>query len=372
MGAKYAMQIPAAKTLLRRSYKIAVGLHAVCSGLLRSRSPNPRIFYGGARTGHAGGARVKVSRLNEFFPEHRWSYNLIYCLSNTPYIPGYALRLQKHRGIPIVLNQSGAFYAGWFNGDCQGHNAEMAHAYHLADHIFWQSEFSRVSTRKFLGEREGPGEVLYNAIDTEHFRPLKKAEESRNNQFRFLVSGKTDLHLIYRIESAVNGLAHVRKQGLEASMTIAGVMSSETKTRIQHLVSDLGLLKYISFHGPYTQEQAPTLYNSCDAYILLTHNDVCPNSALEAMSCGLPVIHASTGGTPELVGQTGFRIETAESWDQPSVPVASDVAQAMMTVANSRKALSALARQRAVDKFDVKHWIQRHAEVFEKLLMERS
>jgi len=372
MTTKHAMHIPVSKTFLRHSYKAAAGLHSVVTGLFRSHRPDPRVFYGGAYAGNAGGGPVKIQRLKKVFPEHRVSYNLIYGLSNAPYIPGYALRIQKSRNIPIVVNQSGTFYAGWYKGDCQAANDEMAHGHHLADHVFWQSEFSRLSTGKFLGERAGAGEVLYNAVDTGFFLPFAEARETHERPFRFLVSGKTDAHLIYRIVSAVKGLACARKQGLEASLLIAGVMSLETKNKVQELVNNLDLLNCVSFHGPYRQEQAPSLYNSCDAYLLLTHNDVCPNSVLEAMACGLPVIHTSTGGTRELVGGTGMMIETFESWDAPSVPDEKAVAHAMIEVANNRAALSTTARNRAVEHFDIAHWMSRHSEVFKNLLAERS
>ena len=366
------MHIPAAKTLLRKSYKVAMGLHAVASVPFSSWSTQPRIFYGGARAGDAGGAPVKVKRLNEYFPEHRWSYNLIYCLSNTPYLPEPALRLLKGRGVPIITNQSGAFYAGWYAGDWQARNTEISHAYHLADHVFWQSEFSRQSVKKFLGERDGNGEVLYNAVDTKTFQPRPLTRGPAESGFRFLVSGKTDPHLAYRVEAAIKGLAHARQQGLEASLKIAGVMTMETSKIIGELVNNCGLSDCVTFTGSYTQTQAPTLYASCDAYVLLTHNDVCPNSALEAMACGLPVIHASTGGTPELVGKAGAMIETSESWERPSIPDARDVAQAMITVASNHSVLASLARLRAIEKFDIAHWIRRHTEIIGNLLRRRS
>ena len=58
--------------------------------------------------------------------------------------------------------------------------------YHAADYVFWQSNFCKKSADRFLGERVGKGEVLYNAIDTKKFYPVKK---NSDNIFRFLITG---------------------------------------------------------------------------------------------------------------------------------------------------------------------------------------
>ena len=63
----------------------------------------------------------------------------------------------------MVHNQNGVFYPAWYEGDWQRQNEVMAHSYHLADYVFWQSEFCRRTANMFLGKRKGPGEVLYNA-----------------------------------------------------------------------------------------------------------------------------------------------------------------------------------------------------------------
>ena len=52
------------------------------------------------------------------------------------------------------------------------------------------------------------GEILYNAIDTGHFRPADTPRE--NSAFTFLVTGKFDSHLFYRIEASLKGLAAAR------------------------------------------------------------------------------------------------------------------------------------------------------------------
>ena len=42
-----------------------------------------------------------------------------------------------------------------------------------------------------------------------------------------------------------------------------------------------------------------------DIYITFTHKDPCPNTVIEAMACGLPVVYSASGGVPELVGPEG-------------------------------------------------------------------
>ena len=34
---------------------------------------------------------------------------------------------------------------------------------------------------------------------------------------------------------------------------------------------------------------------------MLKYKDPCPNSVIEAMSCGLPILYSNSGGLPELV-----------------------------------------------------------------------
>ncbi len=199
---------PYGKRLLRAAYGAGLGVHGLLCLAASGRAGGPqvwprvgpRVFYGGARGGDVGGPLVKVKRLKQGFPEHLWTYNLVYVLSNAPYLPGLALRVLKTRGIPIVHNQNGVFYPGWYAGDCEAQNRRMARSYRLADHVFYQSEFCRRCAERFLGERSGPGEILYNAVDVGHFSPPDR-HAGKDGPFVFLVSGKFNPHTFYRIGS---------------------------------------------------------------------------------------------------------------------------------------------------------------------------
>ena len=120
------------KPILRQAYRAATGLRSLAA---RPGGGTPRVFYGGARSGDVGGPLVKVKRLKAHFPEQPFGFNLVYALSGASYLPASALALLKRRGVALVANQNGVFYPAWYEGDWRAMNAEMAAAYHLADHV---------------------------------------------------------------------------------------------------------------------------------------------------------------------------------------------------------------------------------------------
>ncbi len=362
---------PLLKSLARTGYRTALGLKTV-SDTLWPTPQDVRVFYGGARSGDVGGPLVKVKRLQEFFPEYRQGYSLVYLLSNAPYLPPFALSVLKHRGIPMVHNQNGVFYPGWFEGDWARENRKMADSYHAADYIFWQSEFCRRCADRFLGDRDGEGEILFNAIDTGRFTPRSRGDE-HEGPFVFLLTGKIGRHLAYRIDGCVDALAEVTRAGLEAKLVVAGWVDPEVVSHACRRAEKAGIGENLSFTGAYTQEQAPGIYQSADAYLMTKHNDPCPNTVLEAMSSGLPIVYSHSGGVPELVGpDAGVGVWVEEDFERHHEPESSALADAMLQVAERQPVMSDHARKRAVARFDIEHWIERHSVVFNRLVKERS
>ena len=357
-------EISHAKKFARFAYGFALGAGAIVTAPFSGHRGTPRVHYGGALVGDVGGPLVKVRRLIEYFPEHRADYNLVYALSNAPYLPDFALSLLRMRGVPIVHNQNGLFYPAWHRGDWLGENARMARTYRQAAHVFWQSEFCRRGADLFLGPREGPGEVLYNAVDTSRFTP---APAFPDGSVVFLMTGKMDAHLFYRIENAIRGFACVVADGLDARLRLAGWAAPSIEERARTLALQLGVVDRLEFKGRYTQEAAPDIYRAAHVYISTKHNDACPNAVIEAMASGLPVVYSASGGVPELVGAAGIGVTVPESWDEPQVPDEDVLAQAMRDVAADREKLGAAARRRAEARFDIGHWIARHRAVFEAL-----
>ena len=123
------------------------------------------------------------------------------------------------------------------------------------------------------------------------------------------------------------------------------------------------------FTGVYTQAEAPDIYRRASALIMTKHLDPCPNTVIEAMACGLPIIYSASGGVPELVGDVaGLGIKVRDDWDAIQVPRIESVVEAMFNISKEISPLGEASRARAENLFDIKNWIKEHELVFKRLL----
>jgi glycosyltransferase involved in cell wall biosynthesis len=98
-------------------------------------------------------------------------------------------------------------------------------------------------------------------------------------------------------------------------------------------------------------------------------NDPCPTAVIEAMACGVPVAYAASGGTVELVGdEAGIGVPHPDGYDRDEPPSAEALAAAVSAVLGERERLAANARRRAVERFALGDWLDRHAALFASLV----
>jgi glycosyltransferase involved in cell wall biosynthesis len=187
--------------------------------------------------------------------------------------------------------------------------------------------------------------------------------------FTFLVTGKFGASTAYRLSSSIAGLAAARNGGLDVCLRIAGVIEPAVEGAVRAQVEHLSISDSVSFTGPYNGAQAPAVYRSADAYLMTKHNDPCPNAVLEAMACGLPLLYSASGGVPEQVGPNGgIGLSVPETFERDVAPEPEAIAAGMAQVIAQRERMAAAARKRAVERFDLSHWLARHETVFRSLL----
>jgi glycosyltransferase involved in cell wall biosynthesis len=331
-----------------------------------------RVSYGHARVprsaDYAVGGIVKLQALDRLFPNSPRRFNLLYLVSSRLPDGAVALaRAAKAKGAAVVFNQNGVGYPGWHGPGWEDVNAPMAALMPMAAHVFYQSQFCKDTADRFLKVRPERWEILHNAVDTERFVPAA----SRPARPLTLLLGGTQ-YARYRVDSAVRTLALVRRSLPDARLLVAGTLrwpTNETpRADIDRLTGELGVAGAVEFPGPYSQADAVALYQRADVLLHTKYNDPCPTVVIEALSCGLPVVYSCSGGVPELVGDDcGAGVPVEQSWDRDVAAAPEALCAAVLRVRGDLERLSSSARLRACQRFDVKPWLARHAEVFERL-----
>lgn len=139
---------------------------------------------------------------------------------------------------------------------------------------------------------------------------------------------------------------------------------------VQPLIEELGLHGRVELVGRYSQRDAPALLRRAHLLLHTKVKDPCPSAVIEAMSCGLPVVYPASGGTLELVGdEAGIGVPHPDSWERDVPPSPEALAAAVAGVLAARADYAAAARKRAVERFALEPWLDRHGELFSELTL---
>jgi len=332
--------------------------------LSRGAAPGVRVFYGHDRVPapgeRAAGGTAKAQKLAARFPNRPTDFSILYL--GTTWLPRDLrplLALARRRGAAIVVNQDGVAYPGWAGDRTDELNAPLRRALVAAEHVLYQSAFSKESADLFLGEPHGTWEILPNAVDAEHFSP---ADTPPTGGPVLLLGG--DQTQAYRIELALRTLAALRSRHPEAELLVTGRLVAP----VDALIVELGLSGSVHLLGEYAQRDAPHVFRRAHLLLHTKVKDPCPTLVVEAMACGLPVVHPASGGTVELVGDVaGLGVPHPDTWERDEPPSPEALADAVERVLAERDRFAAAARRRAVERFSLGPWLDRHAELFESL-----
>lgn len=84
--------------------------------------------------------------------------------------------------------------------------------------------------------------------------------------------------------------------------------------RLRALVRELGLDDVVRFVGAVAHEKLPVYYRAADALVVCSHSESFGLTALEAHSCGTPVVGTPVGGLSHVVAdeRSGFLVDTRD------------------------------------------------------------
>lgn len=332
-----------------------------------------RVFYGHERIPErherSGGAMIKFQDLNDRFPNTLYHPNILYLVTSAlPLYPEVIARMAKRHGAHLVLNQNGVAYPGWHGLGWEKSNITTRNLLRQADYVVYQSGFCKESADRFAGACQSPWTILPNPVDTQVFVPASDTPPG----LRILLAGSHQ-HW-YRVRTALEALVHLPGSRL----TIAGRFTfhpqeSRCLDEVRSLAGHLGVMDQVELFGSYSQEAAPKLFQNHHILLHTKYNDPCPRLVVEAMACGLPVVYSASGGVPELVGEAGgVGCETPCDYERDHPPDPAALAEAVTKVVAALPRYAQQARLRAVHHFDVRPWLERHEEIFSRLLEEKA
>jgi glycosyltransferase involved in cell wall biosynthesis len=197
-----------------------------------------------------------------------------------------AIWVARCRRVPVVVNYRGGEAAQFLERSHRVVRSSMRRVQNLVvPSAFLQEIFVRFSM---------PAVIVPNIIDIERFRP----RGARVAGVAHLVVAR-NLEPIYDNATAIEAFSLVRARLPNARLTIAG--SGPQAHELSALVSRLQLDDSIVFAGRLDRNAMAELYRSADLMLNPSLADNMPNSVLEALASGVPVVTTNVGGVPFVV-----------------------------------------------------------------------
>lgn len=204
-------------------------------------------------------------------------------------------------------------------------------------------------------------EVIYNFIDIDKYN-IEDSEVFRRhiapNGEKVLVH-TSNFRLVKRVADTIRVLEKVKKE-VPTKLVLIG--DGPDRYECERLARDLDLQKDVIFLGK--QDGLVKILNAADVFLMPSQSESFGLSALEAMSCGIPVVSTSVGGLPELNihNETGYIAEIGD------IDRMAKYAVELLTNEKRYNSFSKNSRDRAVKNFDKKLIVPKYVEYYEKVL----
>ena len=150
-----------------------------------------------------------------------------------------------------------------------------------------------------------PIEVIPNAIELFEFTPPIRRDH--DGPVRLLFVGR--FTSAKNVEALVEAAANLKAQGVDR-FELRLVGEGDQRPELERMVIDHGLTSQVKFLGWIGRDDIVHQYRDADLFVTATTWEGMPNTVLESMACGLPVVATEASGLAELVrdGRNGYLV----------------------------------------------------------------
>lgn len=242
----------------------------------------------------------------------------------------------------------------------------------LADRIVYQSNFAQAWWERVYGLSQVEQTVIYNGVNLNKFSPSGTMDLPDDRVRILMVEGSLMGGYEIGLESGAglaislaernfNSHSHFYQMPLE--LMVVGRVSDSVRINWSNWIASQSKDQRasITWVGQVPNEQIPEIDRSAHLFFSADLNAACPNSVIEAMACGTPVVAYDTGALPELLAGEGGRIAPygSDPWELDS-PDSLPLVEAAHEVLVNNGAYRSAARARAVAAFDAEIMVERY------------
>ncbi len=229
-----------------------------------------------------------------------------------------------------------------------------------SDGVTAVSRFLREKTTTNYGINKAI-EVIPNFVDTEKYKRMECEDicEKFAPKGEKILMHTSNFRAVKRVHDVIRIFHEVRKK-IPSKLILVG--DGPDRSSCELLVRELGIQDNVKFLGK--QLELVPILSAADLFLMPSQSESFGLSALEAMSCGVPVISSSVGGLPELQvhGETGYIAEIGD------IERMARYAVELLTSESKYALFSANARRRAVEHFDVNRIVGQYEAYLEQCL----
>jgi N-acetyl-alpha-D-glucosaminyl L-malate synthase BshA len=204
-------------------------------------------------------------------------------------------------------------------------------------------------------------EVIPNFVDTKKF--IRTSSNGLRTHYapngeKVLVH-TSNFRNVKRVPDAIRIFNIVQKK-IPAKLILVG--DGPDRSECERLCRELDLCNKVIFLGK--QLALVDILSASDLFLMPSQSESFGLSALEAMSCGAPVVSSSVGGLPELNAhnETGYIAEIGD------IERMAKYAIDLLTNETKHRLFAEAARRRALEHFDVERIVPMYERYYEKVL----
>lgn len=246
--------------------------------------------------GYVGGIVTFMQNLQTYLGAHGYPYTETLQTASTLFFPVkhdlHSVAIFKKAGGRIIQRLDGVYYPQKHAEQYETLNQNTKEIYQrYVDYVIFQSDYSEAQCAAMFGEKPAAMcETIYNGVEKSVFFPDATASWASSATMKFITTGGfRNIDMLEPVMLALDELSLT----MPLELTVVGPIQND---RLRPLLER----SYVTWVGEQEKEAIAVLLRQHHIFLYSHLNPPCPNSVLEAISTGLPIVGFDSGAMREL------------------------------------------------------------------------